>query len=307
MKTGLWLATSLLKKLMLGFVRLGGFSLNGIRLVAILLLPLQLIENVRGWRPVIRYLKILAPARGPLAGLIRFYLAQADIRVWMMLIHDAWDTTLKYNDFSGVADLRAIAGRGQGLLVLGMHYGTVCGGYVLHRMGLNPAILAESQNIPDLDGLPLQGALSGDIVFRGTYDGMVAAKHSEKALVKMMISGRPGMILMDGFVKKNFRSAKCLGIDYPLGAFPFKLALTHAFPVAVLWFSKIKGQGYKLNVREIYFSTIEEGAAQYGALLDAVVRADPLRWQFAAPYTRLYYRAAGQVVNAKDQASRFPV
>jgi len=53
----------------------------------------------------------------------------------------------------------------------------------------------------------------------------------------------------------------CLGINYPIGVFPFKLALIHAFPVAIIWFSKIKGNGYKLNVKEICFSTIEEGVA----------------------------------------------
>jgi hypothetical protein len=80
----------------------------------------------------------------------------------------------------------------------------------------------------------------------------------------------------------------CLDVDYPIGVFPFKLALRHSFPVAVVWFSKIEGRGFKLNVREIRFGAIEEGVTQYCALLEHVVRTDPFLWEYGLYYARHY-------------------
>jgi lauroyl/myristoyl acyltransferase len=220
----------------------------------------------------------MLPEQNSLKSLVCFHRAMADQIIWSTLIHNSWERNVKYNDFSNVATLRAIAGRGKGLLLLSMHYGPVFYGYSLSKMGLNPAILALKNNIPDIGGIPLQRLLANEYTFLGTYDGMVTAKRSEKLFTKMMMNGRPGMIMIDGMAKKNYIPTNCLGVDYHVGVFPFKLALTHSFPTAVIWFSKIKGKGYKLNVREICFDTVEEGVNQYAAFLDKVVRTDPYRW-----------------------------
>jgi hypothetical protein len=248
-----------------------------------------LIRNIQSWNLVTKYLKILLPEQSNIKSLIRYHQVLMDRIVWSILVHNSWDRTVKYNDFSSVDDLQIIVDRGKGLLLLGMHYGPMFGGFLLNRMGLNPAILSAQVNIPDLDRIPFKRLLTNEYIFRGTYDGIVAANHSEKLFIKMMMDGRPGMIMIDGIAEKNFLSTNCLGIDYPIGVFPFKLALTHAFPVAIIWFSKIKGNGYKLNVKEICFSTIEEGVAQYGALLDQIVRTDPYLWNYDLSYASHFY------------------
>lgn len=286
-----FLAVSLQKRLIVLIVRFTSFSPPGIRLVKSLLLPVYGIRNTPSWPLVVRYLKILLPEMSAVKSLFRYYWNQVDRIVWSTLGYNAWDRTLKYHDFSRVDDLRIMAGRGQGLLLLGLHNGPMFSGYLFHRRGLNPAILLAQANIPDIDRIPWKGLLTKEFTFRGTYDGMVTANHSERRFIKMMLAGRPGMMMMDVIEGINFLTAKCLGINYPIGIFPFKLALTHNFPVAVIWFSKIKGNGYQLNSREICFSTLEEGVAQYGSFLDQVVRADPFLWNYGPLYASYYGRA----------------
>ena len=272
------LAVSLQRRLIVLAVRVFSYSITGISLVKSLLLPLDLLRNIRSWYWIMTHLKILRPEESRIQNLIRYHRARVDRIVWSALGHNAWDGTVKYHDFSRVDDLRIIASRGKGLLLLGMHYGPLFGGYVLTQGGLNPVILAAQANIPNLDRIPLKRLLTNEYIFRGTYDGIVAANHSERQFIKMMLAGRPGMIMMDGTAKRNVRATPCLGMNYPVGIFPFKLALRHAFPAVIMWFSKIRGSGYRLNIEEICFSSVEEGVAQYGALLDQVVRADPFLW-----------------------------
>jgi len=271
---------SLQKRLIVLAVRLCCYSIEGISLVKSLLLPVYVVRNIGSWHRVIQHLRLLVPEKSPVKNLIRYHRAQVDRLVWSTLGHNAWDHTLKYHDFSSVEDLRRILSRGGGLLLLSMHYGPGFAGYVLHHEGLHPAILAAEVNIPDLDGIPLKRLLTKEYVFRGTYDGIVAANRSERQFVRMMLAGRPGLILMDGIARRSCLTANCLGIRYPIGVFPFKLALIHGFPVAMMWFSKMEGKGYKLNIREIRFNTVEEGVAQYGAFLDHMVRADPYLWGY---------------------------
>ena len=266
------------------------FSIFGIGLVKVLLLPIEFVRCIRSLPRVVRYAKMLLPRQGAIKSLVLFHVAQADQAVWSALVHNAWNRTLKYNDFSAVDELRNIAGRDKGMLLLGMHYGAFFGGYVLYRSGLNPVILAAQVNIPGLDRFPFKKVLTNEYVFRGSYNGLVKAGQAERRFVGMVLAHRPGMIIMDGIAEANFLITNCLGIDYPIGIFPFKLALTQALPVVVMWFSKIKGKGYKLNIREINFSSIEEGVAQYAALLDQIVRADPFRWFYGPDFAGYYDR-----------------
>jgi hypothetical protein len=285
-RTAEYITGSLRKRLILFLVRLSGFSLFGIRLVRAALLPLNLIRQRRSWRPAVRYVKIMFPGRGAVKNLIQYYRTQVDQNVWSILVHNAWDSALKYNDFSRAADLRTVLARGKGCLLLGLHYGPAFSGFSLNRMGFNPAILSARVNIPDLDGIPFRRFLTKETIFRGTHDGMAAANHSEKRWIRMMMSGRPGLILIDGIAEGNFIPVDCLGIRYPVGMFAFKLALTHAFPVAVIWFSKIPGKGYRLNFREIEFAAVEEGASRYGALLEQIVRTNPFLWNFGPSFSK---------------------
>jgi len=272
------LKASLENRVVVLAVRAFSYSINGITLVKSLLLLIYLVRNIRSWHGIVDYCTALLPADSPMRSLIRYHWALVDRIVWSTLGHNAWEHTVQYHDFSRVDDLRIIVSRGKGLLLLGTHYGPMCGGYVLAQEGLNPVILAAQNSIPDLASIPLRWLLTNEYIFRGTYDGMVAAHHSERQFVRMMLAGRPGMIMMDGIAERNSRAAHCLGMNYPIGIFPFKLAVRHAFPVVIMWFSKIPGNGYRLNVEEICFGTLEEGVAQYGAFLDRIVRADPFLW-----------------------------
>jgi len=245
---------------------------------------LHLIRNRHLPDAVAQYLKVMLPEQSKMQCLIRQHQIHADRMIWSILTYDAWDTAFRYHDLSEADHLRTIVARGNGLLLLGMHYGPMFTGYLLYRMGLNPVILSAKVNIPDIDGYPCSMLLPQEVIFRGSYDGILEARHSEKKFIRMMMSGRPGMIVIDSFRKewldeRNYRTTNCLGIDYPLAVFPFKLALKYSFPVAIVWLSKIKGRGYKLNVREIHFSTINEGVVQYCHLLDKVARSDPHEWQ----------------------------
>jgi lauroyl/myristoyl acyltransferase len=286
MRTGRLLARFLRTTWIVLIVRLFFCSVYGVRLAKALLLPRYLILNVRLWPKVFRYSELVLGERKPVRNLIRYYLAQADQTVWATLAYEVWDSVLRHHEFGAVEELRAVAGRGKGLLVLGMHYGPRFIGYLLYKQGLNPAILAARENIPDLDDVSLKSLVPNEYAFRGTYDGFSQTNRSEKSFVRMMLGGRPGMIVNDVFVSKNGVVAKFLGVDYPVAAFPFKLALKHDFPVAVAWLTRIKGAGYKLNVREIHFGTVEDGVAQYAALFERVVREDPFPWHFGLYYAR---------------------
>ena len=295
------LAGSLRNRAVVLIARLFSFSISGTRLITFLLLPVEIIRCMRSWPWVIKFGKMLLPGQSAVRNLLRYHLAQADQAAWSALVHNAWDHALKYNDFGSVDDLRIIGDRGKGIPLLGMHYGAFFGGYVLYKSGLNPAILAAQVNIPDLGRVPLKRLLTNEYVFRGSYDGIAKAGYGERRFVSMMLAHRPGVIIIDGISETNFILTKCLGVDYPIVIFPFKLALAYDFPVAIMWFSKIKGRGYKLNVREINFSTVEEGVNQYGALLDQVVRADPFRWfygpNFARHYDRMQEKPSAKVIS----------
>ncbi len=292
MRTERLLARYLRKVWILLLVRLSGFSIRGVRCVRALLVPWYLVRNVRRWRDVLGYIGYVRGAQQGVAALYRYYASHAEQVIWMTLAYEAWESALKHHDLRGVEDLRAMAARGRGLLVLGMHYGPRCAGYLLYRTGLGPAILVDRHNIPDLDGVSWKRLLPGDYVFRGTYDGIVQAGRSEKQFVRMLLARRPGLILNDLFADGNSRAVRCLGIDYPIGAFPFKLALRHALPVAVMWFSRIEGAGYRVNVRELRFATVDEGVGQYAAVLDQVVTTDPFLWNIGEYYAGRRRRAA---------------
>jgi lauroyl/myristoyl acyltransferase len=214
--------------------------------------------------------------------------------IWHTLAYNAWEATSKHYDLGGLDELLALTKQGKGLLLLGMHYGPRFTGYLLYRKGLHPAILAAGINIPAPDDAASGRLLPNEFLFRSAYDGIAQAKRSEKSFIRMMMNGRPGLIMNDENKRKNFVAVRCLGIDYPFATFPFKLALKHSFPVAVLWLSKLEGRGYKLNVREIHFGTVEEGAAQYGALLEQAVTADPFFWEFGLDYARSHSPAPAQ-------------
>ncbi len=290
------LAGSLRSRAAVLIARLFSFSILGIRLITFLLLPVEIVRCMRSWPWVVRFGEMFLPGQSALGNLLRYHLAQSDQAAWSALVHNAWDHALKYNDFSSIDDIRRIVDRGKGMLLLGMHYGAFFGGYVLYQSGLNPAILANQVNVPDLPRAPLRKFLANEYVFRGSYDGIAKAGYGERRFVSMMLARRPGMIIIDGIAEANFILAKCLGVDYPIVIFPFKLAIAHDFPVAIMWFSKIKGKGYKLNIREITFSTVEEGAAQYAALLDQIVRADPFLWFYGPDFASYCDRIAGKAV-----------
>lgn len=289
MKTARLLARFLRKTWIVTVARLFGFSSFGIRLAAAPLLPSYLLQNIRLWPLAVRYSQLSAGKRNPVRAVLRYFIVQANQVVWTTLVYEAWNSVLKHQDFRGVQEIRAMAARGRGLLLLGMHYGPRITSYVLHREGLNPVALALRKNIPDVDQVAAKTLLPKEDVFRGTYDGFVEANGSEKSFVRLMRTGRPGLILNDMFVNRNVLAVRCLGADYPIAVFPFKLALKYAFPVAVVWFSRIAGRGFRLNVREISFSTVEDGITQYAALLEQMVATDPFPWQFGLTFTKIFH------------------
>jgi hypothetical protein len=278
MRNGRLLASSLRKRLIVLAARLSFFSMTGIRLVEAGLLPVALFRQRGRWGLHARYIRLLSPGADPRRHRIRFHRTLVDKTVWSTLIHNAWEGVLRHNDFSGADELVRIAAGGKGLLMLAMHYGPLCYGTLLQHSGLDPAILASRENIPGPGPRPLQRLLSQEFVFRSTHDGILPAYQSERRFVRMTASGRPGLIMLDVIGHGRVIHTPCLGADYPIGTFAFRLALEHGLPAALLWFTKIRGRGYRLNVRPIHFDTTEEGAAQYGALLDRIVREDPFLW-----------------------------
>jgi len=86
-------------------------------------------------------------------------------------------------------------------------------------------------------------------------------------------------MLIDYPQVNNSISVKCLGIDFPFAVFPFRISLRYNFPTVVVWLSKIKGKGYKLNIREVIFTTVNEGVIQYANILEEIVKNDPCLWR----------------------------
>ena len=245
--------------------------------ITCLLFPIFLIQNILSWK-LFYNLKRIIPNRGIRKHFIRYCLAQVDMFIWVTLIPNAYKKSLNHNDFTSIDDIRKILSRNKGLLLVGMHYGPMCIGYVLHQNGFNPAILSAPGNIPDLDKIPFNWLLPQDYIFRGEFEGILRHNHSEKRYINLLLAGRPGMIMIDGTMNNNIRHIKCLGVDFPIGVFSFKLSIKHSFPFVVIWFSKIKGGGYRLNLKELNFNTIEDGVSQYGALQDKIITKDPYRW-----------------------------
>ena len=268
-------------------VRFFSSSLILIRFIVTLLFPPFLLVHIKSWNKDINYLRILNPEQSVFKSLILYYRAQIDLAVWQKLTFNSYHSTLKYNDFSQIDKLKNILIKGNGLLILGMHYGPMCSGYLLYQNGLDPAILATPNNIPDPRGNCYKKFLTNEYLFRGNYEGFFIANKSEKGFIQRMLDGFPGMIMIDPASGNNNLKSQCLGIDFPINIFPFKLALKYSFPVAVIWLSKIRRRGYRLNVDQIHFTTIEDGINQYGEILTKIVCEDPCLWHFGRYFTRL--------------------
>ena len=261
--------------------RLTPFSIHGIRLIVWLLLPAHLVTNVRRWPDISTYARLLRPGERPVTAFVKYCWAQDEKSAWTCLVHSSWDHAARHCDFSGVDDLKAMAERGRGLLLLSMHYGPMLYGYILARSGLDFVTLVYEENVPHVDGAFVRQLLTKKDIFLGTHQGLLIANKSERRFVRRMLAGIPGVLLADLFADGNHLAVPCLDIEYPIGVFPFKLALRHAFPIAVVWLSRIEGYGYRLNVRELAFRTVEEGVARYASLLEHAVRSDPYLWNCA--------------------------
>jgi lauroyl/myristoyl acyltransferase len=227
---------------------------------------------------------LVKPGQNKFITLAKFYLARRDIDIWDNKIYESYQKSLKYNDLSSISELRSISENGKGLLILGFHYGPNCIGYTLHKSGIKLSILALPENIPLLDEMPYKRLIPQEYIFRGSYDGMLPINHSEKRFLQLMLEGRCGILLNDTLVNPNSKYAKLLDHNFPVGVFPFKLAIKHSFPVVVIWYSKIRGKGYKLNVRRIEFNTIESGIAQYIEILEQIIRENPYLWFFGREF-----------------------
>lgn len=259
-------------------------SMLGVGLIKCFLLPRYLLRNARSWRRIARDTARLAGNRSAAARVFRHYEAQTDHVIWTTLAYEAWDATLRCHDFRDVEELRAAAARGKGLLLLGMHYGPMITAYALYRLGLNPAVLISQTNIPTLRPDMPRRFFSGQAIFRATYDGMVEAQRFLRRFVEMVIGGRPGLILNDLDFTSSAIPAKCLGGEFPVPVFPFKLALGHGIPTYAVWLSRLKGRGYKLNVKPLDFRNVEEGVAAYASVLDQAVADNPFSWAFTTVF-----------------------
>lgn len=142
--------------------------------------------------------------------------------------------------------------------------------------------MVDQGNIPNLRGHPLPSwSAHGREEFLGTYDGVVRANHAERTFLKMVLAGRPGLILADVIAGSKFTNVPFLGTAYPVGHFPFNLALRQDLSVAFIWWEKIRGRGYALKVREVSFRTVEEGALLFGSFMEEVIRANPYIWHYS--------------------------
>jgi hypothetical protein len=253
-------------------------SLLLIRIAVVCYFPLLILSEAKHWKKNTAFLRLIRPDRHPILNGLRFYYYQSRIAVWQKLIYDAFGKTFRHNDFSQVNELSQKMKEDNGLLLLGLHYGTMCSAFLLKQYNISPVILSLPGNIPDLSNTKNTERLSNDLLFKGTYEGFCFTGTEEKKFVEKMKEGQPGLIMSDVAPGNNRLSTPCLGVDYPINRFPFKLALHNAFPTWVIWFSTIKGKGFKLNVTELSFTTEQQGIEQYAAILSDVVKGNPYLW-----------------------------
>jgi len=249
-----------------------------IRMAIVCYFPLLTLSEAKHWKKNTAFLRLIRPDQPPFLSWLKFYYHQSRIAVWQKLIYDAFSKTLRHNDFSKTDALLQKKDEGKGLLLLGLHYGTMCSAYLLNQYNLSPVILSLPGNIPDISNVKKPERLSNDLLFKGTYKGFCFTGTEEKKFIEKMKEGNPGMIMTDVAPGNNRITTPCLGIDYPINRFPFKLALHNAFPVWVIWFSAIKGKGFKLNATELSFTSEQQGIEQYAAVLSDVVNQNPYLW-----------------------------
>lgn len=274
-----FILSSLGKWLIVLLVRCGGSSMTVIRLTGLMLYPFYRLRVQKSRSAALQYLQPVRPGE-PERELLRQYACnKMDQALWAILYYNAREAIARHNDWRESAVLRQAALRGRGLIVLGFHYGPQCDGYLLNELGFHPLILASAIMIPHLSGGFGEKLLTNDIRFRGTYSGLLPARKSERAIVAGVRAGRTVLLLTDMILDGRNLPVTVLGAPYSIGTFAFKLALNGKHPLAVLWMSKIAGGGYRMHVRELQFTTVEEGVRQYAAIMDAIVTENPFQWR----------------------------
>jgi lauroyl/myristoyl acyltransferase len=269
------IAISLFKKL---FIVPFGSSIREIAILRTSIFPLFILRDLMLLKGNMKSVKILTCEEHTWRALKKYYLIKSDMFIWQTIMYNDFESSQKFNDFDSFEVLKSLVSRNKGVLLLGMHYGPMCSGYSLYKLGFQPAIL--TANIKNMDGLLFKNLLANEYTFVNTYDGIAKSNFSEKRFVEMILEGRVGMMMIDFVMHQRSRNVACLGVDVPIGEFSFKLALKYSLPVAVVWFSKMLDRGYRLNIEEISFGSIEEGVSHYGRILNRIVSEDPCRWHY---------------------------
>lgn len=198
------------------------------------------------------------------------------------------DILAGHTEIKGLQALKDAAGRGRGVILIGMHYGPMLYGYLFRGMGIELRPFVSRQFVRVLrDGTEhvLPYLRSPQYRFWEEIRESLIPTRSERDVVRHVRSGGVVSMYIDFPIPRaDGATVRFLGIPLRISLFPFRLSAAGSVPVFFYAFHR-KGPGaYCLEILPAGdFTDPSEGARRYAAFMEEQVRSCPFMWRLT-PY-----------------------